>query len=121
MLETAAEQMSGGELARISGWILDNTKANWGAMKFLVEKHPQWIMRGCIAHGLALAMKDFTTFTTGRGQNARTPESTTAGAASGQRLPWPLPTRSPTTSTTAMLRKAWCALRRGGRVCSVSV
>lgn len=71
MLETAAEQMSGGELGRISGWILDNTKANWGAMKILVEKHPQWIMRGCIAHGLALAMKDFTTFTIGRGQNAK--------------------------------------------------
>ena len=40
-------------------------------MKILVEKHPQWIMWGCIAHGLALAMKDFTTFTAGWGQNAK--------------------------------------------------
>ena len=40
-------------------------------MKILVEKYPQWSTRGSIVHGLALAMKDFTTFTAGRGQNAK--------------------------------------------------
>lgn len=71
MLLDAAEKMSGGDCGRIAGWILDNTKANWAAMKQLATEHPDWIMRGCIAHGLALAMKDFTKFTAGRGQAAK--------------------------------------------------
>jgi hypothetical protein len=40
-------------------------------MKELVAVHPDWIMRGCIAHGLAMAMKDFTKLTVGRGQAAK--------------------------------------------------
>jgi hypothetical protein len=71
MLLSAAEKMSGGDCGHIAGWILDNTKANWGAMKQLVAVHPDWIMPGCIAHGLALAMKDFTKFTVGWGQAAK--------------------------------------------------
>ena len=39
MLESAAEQMSGRNLTRISGCLLDNTKASWGEMKILVKKH----------------------------------------------------------------------------------
>jgi hypothetical protein len=37
-------------------------------MQLLQEDHPEWIMRGCLAHGLSLAMKDFTTFTKGKGR-----------------------------------------------------
>lgn len=40
-------------------------------MKLLAAKHPDWIMRGCIGHGLALAMKDFTQHTAGKGANAK--------------------------------------------------
>jgi hypothetical protein len=47
------------ELQKLVGWVLDNTKANWRAMLQITEKHPQWIMRGCFAHGLNLLMKDF--------------------------------------------------------------
>lgn len=71
MLIDAAEKMTGGECSRVAGWILDNTKANWAAMKKLAAEHPDWIMRGCIAHGLALSMKDFTKFTAGRGRTAK--------------------------------------------------
>jgi hypothetical protein len=67
MLNNAAEAMSGGDFSHIAGLVLDNTKANWAAMKQLSALHPDWIMRGCIGHGLALAMKDFTTHTPGRG------------------------------------------------------
>ena len=62
LLEEKAIEMSGGDPKRFAGWILDNTKANWGAMMIMTERHPQWINRGCIAHGLSLAMKDFTKY-----------------------------------------------------------
>ena len=54
--------------------MLDNTKTNCAAMNELQRKHPKWIMRGCIAHGLALAMKDFVKYTSssGRGASERT-------------------------------------------------
>lgn len=70
LLEQQAELMTGGETSRLAGWLLDNTKANWSAMQTLQVAHPEWIMRGCIAHGLSLAMKDFTKFATGTGRGA---------------------------------------------------
>lgn len=61
------------DLERVAGWVLDNTKANWSAMKSLNEpdKHPKWIMRGCFAHALNLLMKDFCKFKAATGPNAR--------------------------------------------------
>jgi hypothetical protein len=69
VLQKQAEVMCAGKTSRLAGWILDNTKANWSAMQLLQEDHPEWIMRGCLAHGLSLAMKDFTVFTKGKGRN----------------------------------------------------
>lgn len=43
---------SEGALDRFCAWVLENTKANWRAMIDLQEHYPQWIMRGCFAHGL---------------------------------------------------------------------
>jgi hypothetical protein len=43
-------------------------------MLTLEEAHPNWTMRGCCAHGIALLMKDFCKFkqATGRGAAIRT-------------------------------------------------
>ena len=65
LLDEQACLMTADNPARFAGWLLDNTKANWAAMGLLQEKYPDWIMRGCNAHGLSLAMKDFTVFTNG--------------------------------------------------------
>jgi hypothetical protein len=65
LLEDQAKQMTGGKPERLAGWLLDNTKANWSAMQHLQRQYPEWVMRGCLAHGLSLAMKDFTGFTKG--------------------------------------------------------
>lgn len=64
-LEEQAQRMTAGQPERLAGWVLDNTKANWAAMALLQLAHPDWIMRGCLAHGLSLAMKDLTVFTRG--------------------------------------------------------
>jgi hypothetical protein len=45
-----------------AGWTVDNTRANMGALQQLEADHPEWINVGCIAHGLALAMKDFCSY-----------------------------------------------------------
>lgn len=71
LLEEKALAMTGGDPSRFAGWLLDNTKANWGAIKILDERHPDWINRGCIAHGLSLAMKDFTVFSQGAHRSCR--------------------------------------------------
>lgn len=65
LLEEQALAMTAGDPKRFVGFILDNTKANWTAMQILETRHTYWIMRGCIGHGLSLAMKDFTVFTRG--------------------------------------------------------
>lgn len=65
LLDEQATLMTGGDPSRLAGWLLDNTKANWTAMMLLQDKYPEWIMRGCLAHGLSLAMKDFAAFTKG--------------------------------------------------------
>jgi hypothetical protein len=65
LLGEQAKQMTDGNPVRLTGWVLDNTKANCSAMQQLQRQYPEWVMRGCFAHGLSLAMKDFTTFTKG--------------------------------------------------------
>jgi hypothetical protein len=65
LLEAKAKEMTDGNPVRLAGWVLDNTKANWSAMQQLQGQYPEWVMRGCLAHGLSLAMKDFTGFTKG--------------------------------------------------------
>jgi hypothetical protein len=45
------------------GFVLNNTKTNHKAMRILVERFPHFINRGCLAHGLASAMKYFAHMT----------------------------------------------------------
>jgi hypothetical protein len=64
LLDVGTEIMGSVERAgRLGGWCLDNTKANMKAMRILAQpdKRPMWVNVGCIAHGTALAMKDFCT------------------------------------------------------------
>ena len=61
----------GCERERLAGWVLDNTKTNWAAIRIVQEKYPMWIMRGCIAHCLALAIKDFCVHSTTKGRYAQ--------------------------------------------------
>jgi hypothetical protein len=70
MLLTSATNASGGDLNRIIGFVLDNTKANHKAMRQMSDKHPHLINRGCLAHGLALCMKDFGRVIRATGPNA---------------------------------------------------
>jgi Protein of unknown function (DUF 659) len=65
LLEKQAIAMTDGAPTRFAGWLLDNTKANWAAIKLLNEKYPGWINRGCAAHSFSLTMKDLTSFTPG--------------------------------------------------------
>lgn len=43
---------------RILGVVMDNTKANRGALASMKALHPQWLLLGCQAHALALLIKD---------------------------------------------------------------
>jgi hypothetical protein len=54
--------------AEFGGWCIDGTKANRSAIRLLEEEHPSWINTTCVAHGGALAIKDFCKVvkTTGR-------------------------------------------------------
>jgi hypothetical protein len=70
MLLKAATEASGGNLKRIIGFVLDNTKANHKAMRQMAAKHAHLINRGCLAHGLALCMKDFGRVIRATGPNA---------------------------------------------------
>jgi hypothetical protein len=45
--------------AEFGGWCIDGTKANRSAKNVLKEICPQWINTTCVAHGCALAIKDF--------------------------------------------------------------
>lgn len=71
ILESMACQMTSGNMDKLIGWILDNTKANWAAMQKLQSKYPKWLMRGCLAHSLNALMKDICTYKKGTGQRAR--------------------------------------------------
>jgi hypothetical protein len=46
------------EADNFAGWTIDNTRTNMAALQILAHERPKWINCGCIAHGLALAMKD---------------------------------------------------------------
>jgi hypothetical protein len=70
MLLAAATNASGGDLNRIIGFVLDNTKANHKAMRKMSDKHPHLINRGCLAHSLALCIKDFGLVIRATGPNA---------------------------------------------------
>jgi hypothetical protein len=70
---TAAKNIVGStdeDLECLVGWVLDNTKAIWQAM--LEKMHSKWIMRGCLAHSVALLMKDFCKFKPATGRGAAT-------------------------------------------------
>jgi hypothetical protein len=74
LLRVGIEIMGGVEGAgRFGGWCLDNTKANITAISILAEhdKQPAWVNTGCIAHGTALAMKDFCTVKKTSGRYSR--------------------------------------------------
>jgi hypothetical protein len=60
ILDEAGIDIVGGEVhaADFGGWCVDNTRANMAALSILAEERPAWVNTGCIAHGLALAMKD---------------------------------------------------------------
>jgi hypothetical protein len=68
----ASKDMLGpeGDLDRLVGWVLDNTKANWRAMQNLQEQQPKWIMRGCLAHSTNLMIKDFCKHKSATGPNS---------------------------------------------------
>jgi hypothetical protein len=57
---TGAAIMGGEERADIfGGWVVDNTRTHMSALRLLEEERPTWVNTGCIAHGTALAIKDF--------------------------------------------------------------
>lgn len=53
-----AEQLTGGDMKKLLGIIMDNTKANRNAMVILEELQPYWLLLGCVAHGLNVLCKD---------------------------------------------------------------
>jgi hypothetical protein len=58
--EVGAEIMGGMQNAAGFGdWVIDNTRSNHAAIRSLEETRPEWVNVGCIAHGTALAIKDF--------------------------------------------------------------
>jgi hypothetical protein len=61
VLEEQAERMTDRDTDKLVGWILDNTKANWEAMQLMQGRHPKWLLRGCLAHGLPTLVKNFST------------------------------------------------------------
>jgi hypothetical protein len=65
LLEEMGVGIMGGEekASGFAGWVIDNTRANMSAISILAEHRPEWINVGCTAHGVALAMKDFCSFT----------------------------------------------------------
>jgi hypothetical protein len=71
ILEGMARKMTSGNPDKLVGWVMNNTKANWAAMRMLQEKFPVWIMRGCLAHGLNALMKDICRFKKGQGAKAK--------------------------------------------------
>jgi hypothetical protein len=73
MESKALEIMKGEQEAdNFAGWTIDNTRTNMAALQILAHERPKWINCGCIAHGLALAMKDFCRCFKTRGCNSKT-------------------------------------------------
>jgi hypothetical protein len=64
-----SEIMGGDEHAcDFAGWVADNTRTNHAALKRLEQTQPKWVNVGCIAHGVALSMKDFCKFSRSQGR-----------------------------------------------------
>ena len=60
ILSAAGMDIMGEECAAdFGGWCIDGTKANCSAIRLLEAEHPTWVTTTCIAHGGALAIKDF--------------------------------------------------------------
>lgn len=55
-----AQTLTGGQLDRIIGFLMDNTQANRNALLLLERVNPLWLGIGCQAHGLSLLCKDVT-------------------------------------------------------------
>jgi hypothetical protein len=53
-----ADEVTDGNLRRLLGVVMDNTKANCGAMDQLQQQHPSWLVLGCQSHGFNLLIKD---------------------------------------------------------------
>jgi hypothetical protein len=69
--QTGAEIMGGVQhSAGFAGWVIDNTRSNHAAIRSLQETQPEWVNVGCIAHGTALAMKDFCKFSRSQGRHS---------------------------------------------------
>lgn len=74
LLEETAVKIMGGEekAAQFGGWTIDNTRTNKAAISILEDKRPDWINLGCVAHGTALAIKDFCKVVKTGGRNSTT-------------------------------------------------
>jgi hypothetical protein len=69
--EVEAEIMEGVQnAAGFAGWVIDNTRSNHSAIRSLDGTLPEWVNVGCIAHGTALAMKDFCKFSRYQGRHS---------------------------------------------------
>jgi hypothetical protein len=69
--QIGAEIMGGVQhSAGFAGWVIDNTRSNHAAIRSLQETQPEWVNVGCIAHGTALAMKDFCKFSRSQGRHS---------------------------------------------------
>jgi hypothetical protein len=55
--EEMAKKVTDGNLATISGVVMDNTKANCKACEILEQRYITWVCIGCQAHSLNLLKK----------------------------------------------------------------
>jgi hypothetical protein len=46
---------------KLVGWILHNRNVNWVAMQLMQGRHPNWLLRACLAHGFSTLVKDVST------------------------------------------------------------
>jgi hypothetical protein len=53
-----ANELTDNNPRKLLGAIMDNTKANCGAMDQLQEEHPYWVVLGCQSHAFNLLIKD---------------------------------------------------------------
>lgn len=53
-----AKELTDNQPRMLLGVVMDNTKANSGAMDKLQEEHPYWMVLGCQSHAFNLLIKD---------------------------------------------------------------
>jgi hypothetical protein len=69
--EVGAKVMGGVQnAAGFAGCVIDNTRSNHAAIRSLEGTWSDWVNVGCIAHGTALAMKDFCKFSRSQGRHS---------------------------------------------------